>query len=106
MSANRTEKIATRHKCLYSGTDRCFGGAGKPKTKRCPACGGVWLTLKGVYGVWRHSSITGSATYPLSEALATYSTERAANNYADTHPRYTLNELRVGFHVYKSEVVQ
>jgi hypothetical protein len=65
-----------QHSCMYGSTSQCRRNvAGKPKSKKCPGCGGHWLIQEGMFGVftWR-----GDGRYRLEDAHATYSSEKLA----------------------------
>ena len=77
--------MATRHYCTIGATPRCPYGNGSPgkgpKSGRCSECHGLLTVTEGVYGVFVHSSISGSARYSADEAEAIYQTEAAAERY-------------------------
>ncbi len=74
-------KTAHEHRCLYRGSVSCGGDKpGKPKTKKCPACGSAWLVLEGVYGVFKWTS---ENRYPLTDAIKTYASHTLAEKFAE-----------------------
>lgn len=67
--------MATQHRCIHGVTPRCTRGAGRPKRQKCAGCGGGFVVIEGVYGVflWR-----GDGRYPITEAISTHEREAAA----------------------------
>jgi hypothetical protein len=77
-------KLATRHVCLYryTGQARCphTEGPGKPKLRKCRYCGGPFMILTGLWGVFEW---TGDGRYPKASALWTGTSEHEAQAVAD-----------------------
>lgn len=89
-------KLATRHECSL----RYFAGwmheqeTGKPKRKRSRCCGSAYRTETGLYGLFLHSSASGSATYRQDEALSLHRTHELAELAADSDGR-SLDDLAI-----------
>jgi hypothetical protein len=77
-------RLAKQYRCSLNVTAACGRGNGRPTRKACAACGGRWFVQEGVYGVFVHSSISGSDRYAERDADRTFSTEAAADRYRTT----------------------
>ena len=71
---------ATKWQCEHAKWTSCSRGDGTPKRKKCAYCGGRIRVLHGLWGVF---AWTGDGHYPLSNALATFTSRKRADAAAD-----------------------
>jgi hypothetical protein len=88
-----------RYECAlrYARTANHEQGTGRPTRKRSKCCGAEFRVESGLYGLFAHSSVTGSATYRASEALSLHRTEKRANDAADKCELYSPDKLAIRF---------
>lgn len=74
--------MAYRYSCPHRVSALCKSGTGKPKSKKCSACGGVLRIETGRWGVfyWEEGN-----RYRPEDAIATYERPRAAQAKADEY---------------------
>lgn len=71
-------------------------GTGKPTRKRSKCCGAGWYVETGLYGLFVHSSVSGSATYRADEAISLHRTYTQADKAAGKSG-YTSAQLAIRF---------
>lgn len=77
-------RLATRHECVsrYERVAIHDRGAGQPRRKRTKCCGAEYRVSTGLYGLFFHSSVSGSNAYRYEDALSLHRTEKAAERAA------------------------
>ena len=91
-------KTVNRYECSarYSRTANHDSGTGKPSRRRSRCCGAEFRVEAGLYGLFLHSSVSGSATYRASEALSLHRTEALAGKAGDKSG-YADHQLAIRF---------
>lgn len=99
LNADARRKTVNRFECSarYSQQNRNHdSGTGRPARKRSKCCGAEYRIETGLYGLFLHSSVSGSATYRADEALSLHRTAGQADKAADTSG-YTSAQLAIRF---------
>ena len=96
LPAPPTVPAGARHACPNAGQGRCrISNPGRPRTERCPVCGGRWFVTAGWHTVqeWRQDN-----RYTLDTATSRHTFEHQATSSAATrnrtNPVYVVRFIR------------
>jgi hypothetical protein len=89
--ARGTGRVAHKHQCTLAISTLCTRGTGKPKRQRCSYCGGSIRMESGIWGVFQW---TGKGDYPLSNALATFTSRARADVVANQGDNTVVRWIR------------
>ena len=91
-------KTVNRYQCSlwHARVTNHDKGTGKPTRQRSKCCGASFDVESGLYGLFLHSSVSGSATYRASEALSLHRTEALAHKAGDKS-EYPDSQLAIRF---------